>query len=56
MCYNLGDGWVYPNVPKNAPSPVEMFVDDVLGGEKSEYGVDDAVMLTKTMAAAYAVG
>lgn len=56
MCYNLGDGWVYPNIPKNAPSPVEMFVDDVLGGEKSEYGVDDAVMLTKTMAAAYAVG
>lgn len=55
LCYNIGDGWVYPDVPKNAPSPVEQFVDDVLGGEKSEYGVEDAVLLTKTMAAAYAV-
>lgn len=54
LCYNTGDGWVYPNLPKNAPKPVEMFVEELSGGEKSVYGIDDAVALTKTMAAAYA--
>lgn len=55
LCYNVGDGWVYPNIPRDAKTPIEMFVDDILGGEKAEYGIEDAVLLTKTMAAAYAV-
>ena len=54
LCFNTGDGWMYPDVPSGALSPVKMFVNELLGGEKSLYGIDDAVALTKTMAAAYA--
>lgn len=53
-CYNIGEGWVFPALPKPKPEPIEMWIDSILNDTETPYGIDDAVELTKTMEMAYA--
>ena len=47
-------GWITPSVlPKPLPDPIDQFVDGVLHGKEIVYGIDDAVLLTEIMEAAY---
>lgn len=52
-CYNVGDGWVFPSLPKALPSPMDMWINGILNDEPIPYGVDDAVALSKIMEMAY---
>ncbi len=52
--YNIGDGWVFPRLPKGKPSPIEMWTDGIENGTPIPYGIDDAVALSKIMEMAYA--
>ncbi len=53
VCYNIGDGWVFPNVPNNAKSPMQTWIDAIETGSPILYGIDDAVALSKTLELAY---
>lgn len=52
-CYNIGNGWVFPALPKGKPEPMDMWTDGILNGTEIPYGIDDAVALSKTMELAY---
>ncbi|MBQ2774478.1 MAG: Gfo/Idh/MocA family oxidoreductase [Clostridia bacterium] len=51
--YNVGDGWVTPEIPDGVKSPLCAWIDAINGGESVPYTIDDAVALTQTMEAAY---
>ena len=53
LCYNNGDGWVYPNLGKGSKSAINSFCDAINGDGEPLFGIDDAVALTKTMEMAY---
>ena len=53
VCYNTGEGWRFPNLPKAMPDPLTAWLDSIENGTPSPFGIDDAVALTKTMALAY---
>jgi len=53
VCYNIGDGWVFPNVPNNTKSPMQAWIDAIETDSPIPYGIDDAVALSKTMELAY---
>ncbi len=53
-CYNVGDGWVFPRLPKGDPSPLDAWIDAIVNGTEAPFGIDDAVALTKVMEMAYA--
>ena len=53
VCYNVGDGWVFPNVPRDLPKPISVWVDAIETDGTIPYGIDDAVALSKTMEMAY---
>ena len=53
VCYNVGDGWVFPHLPKAQPSPMKEWLDAITDGGGITYGIDDAVALSKTMELAY---
>ena len=47
-------GWIKPDqLPKALPCPTSMFVDGVLYGKEIIFDIDDAVVLTEMMDAAY---
>jgi len=47
-------GWINPGqLPQALPGPIDMFVDGVLYGKEIIFGIDDAVVLTEMMDAAY---
>ena len=48
------DGWVIPSrLPDALPSPIAQFVEGVLYGKEILFSLDDAIMLTEIMEAAY---
>ncbi len=53
VCYNIGDGWVFPKVPDNTKSPMQTWIDAIETDSPIPYGIDDAVALSKTMELAY---
>lgn len=53
LCYNIGEGWVFPNTPHNADSPMTMWINGIENGTPIPYGIDDAVALSKAMEMAY---
>lgn len=53
LTVNTGNGWEQPDLPENAPTPVQLFVGGILGENEIPYGIEDAVELTKTMWLAY---
>ena len=53
-CYNVGDGWVFPRLPKGDPSPLDAWIDAMANGTEAPFGIDDAVALSKVMEMAYA--
>ena len=52
-CYNVGEGWVFPALPKADPEPIKAWVDALASGAEPPYGVDDAVRLSDLMEMAY---
>ena len=47
-------GWINPGrLPQALPGPIDQFVDGVLYGKEIIFGIDDAVVLTEMMDAAY---
>jgi len=47
-------GWIKPDqLPQALPCPTSMFVDGVLYGKEIIFGIEDAVLLTEMMDAAY---
>ena len=47
-------GWVTPGgMPRALPGPIPQFVDGILYGKEIIFGMDDAVLLTEIMEAAY---
>lgn len=53
LCYNNGEGWIYPDLGKGSKSAVNSFCDAINGDGEPLFGIDDAVALTKTMETAY---
>ena len=53
VCYNIGDGWIFPNTLRDLPKPIEMWIDGIENDTPIPYGIDDAVALSKTMEMAY---
>ncbi len=46
--------WIIPELPANAPHPIDVFVDSILSGTPDRrYTIDEAVALTELMEAAY---
>jgi len=52
-CYNVGEGWVMPNLPKADPGPVESWIDAIENNVDPPFGPEDAVMLSLAMEMAY---
>ena len=52
-CYNVGAGWVFPQLPKRDPEPIDAWLDALDAGTEPPYGVEDAVALSKMMEMAY---
>lgn len=52
-CYNIGDGWIFPSLPRSLAEPIDMWVDGIVNGTPIPYGIDDAVALSKIMEMAY---
>ena len=52
-CYNTGDGWVFPKLPKGLPSPLKMWLDAIENGGDIPCTIDEAVALSKVMEMAY---
>ena len=53
VCYNVGDGWVFPKTPDNLDAPINMWINGIENGTSIPYGIDDAVALSRTMEIAY---
>lgn len=53
ICYNNGNGWIFPKLPKGKPSPIEMWIDGMVNGTEIPYNIDDAVSLSEIMEMAY---
>ncbi len=53
VCYNTGDGWVFPNTPRDIDSPLNLWIKGIENGTDIPYGIDDAVALSRTMEMAY---
>lgn len=53
LCYNNGEGWVYPDTGRGSKSAINSFCDSINGDGNPLFGIDDAVALTKTMEMAY---
>lgn len=53
LCYNVGDGWMFPALGRGSDSAITSFCDAILTGSDTLFGIDDAVALTKTMEMAY---
>lgn len=53
VCYNVGDGWIFPNTPADLPKPIEMWIDGMVNGTEIPYGTADAVALSAVMEKAY---
>lgn len=53
VCYNTGDGWIFPHLPAAAPSPMDYWISSIINDTENPYGIDDAVALTATMEMAY---
>lgn len=51
--YDIGDGWVYPELPESVDSPLNCWIDGILYGKDIPYTIDDAVALSKTMELSY---
>ena len=54
LCYNVGNGWVYPNLPSRKPEPIDIWMDALVNGGEIPYTIDDAVSLSYMMELAYA--
>ena len=52
-CYNVGEGWVFPPLPKPDPGPIPAFIDALANGTLPPYGIEDAVRLSAAMEMAY---
>lgn len=47
-------GWIIPDLPAELPHPVDYFVASIVNNtENTMFGIDEAVMLTRLMSAAY---
>ncbi len=47
-------GWIIPDLPRDLPHPVDYFVSSIVNNtENTMFSIDEAVMLTKLMSAAY---
>ncbi len=53
VCYNIGDGWIFPKTLDNTPSPLLTWINSLENDAEIPYGIDDAVALSKTMEMAY---
>lgn len=53
LCYNNGEGWIYPDLGRGSKSAINSFCDAINGDGEPLFGIDDAVALTKTMEMAY---
>ncbi len=53
LCYNNGEGWVYPSLGKGSKSAINSFCDAIIEDTDTLFGIEDAVALTKTMEMAY---
>lgn len=53
LCYNIGDGWVFPKLPERRPDPIFMWIDAIKNGGEILYGVKEAVELSYIMELAY---
>ena len=53
LCYNTGNGWVFPSLPSSKPAPIDMWIDAIKGEGEIIYGIDDAVELSYAMEIAY---
>ncbi|MBR4287770.1 MAG: Gfo/Idh/MocA family oxidoreductase [Clostridia bacterium] len=53
LCYNVGDGWIFPNTPKDKDRPIDLWVQSIVNNTPTPYGIHDAVALSKTMEMAY---
>lgn len=53
LCYNVGDGWIFPNTPRDKERPIDLWVSSIIEDTPTPYGIDDAVALSKTMEMAY---
>ena len=49
----MGDGWVFPKLPKGLPSPLKMWLDAIENGGDIPCTIDEAVALSKVMEMAY---
>jgi len=47
------NGWVVPNLPRDATSPLDQWVNAIMGTGSCEFNIDEAVALTEIMEAAY---
>jgi len=54
VCYNNGNGWVFPALPAGRPSPLDMWIDGIETGSCIPYTTEDAVALSRSMELAYA--
>ncbi len=52
-CYNIGEGWVFPNIPKGKEEPIQMWINAILNDGEIEYNIDEAVALSAIMELAY---
>ncbi len=52
-CYNIGDGWIFPNLPGGKESPLSAWINGIKDGTDIPYGIDDAVALSAVMEMAY---
>lgn len=52
-CYNTGNGWVFPALPKADPAPTEAWINSIINNTEPPFGIDDAVLLSLYMEMAY---
>ena len=53
LCYNIGEGWVFPKLGKGAEAPLISWINGIVNGTEIPYNIDDAVALSKVMEMAY---
>lgn len=53
LCYNIGDGWVFPRLGNGAEAPLISWINGIVNGTEIPYNIDDAVALSKVMEMAY---
>ena len=48
------DGWIIPDLPRDSAHPIDYFISSIIDNTENEmFGIDEAVMLTRLMSAAY---